>query len=274
MSCSASSRQQPRPRRITRAASRAAAAALLSDSPGEVVAHILKQCEPRDFGALACTAQWLHPLLELALRLRAGENGHALPKKLPLGDDSCHRRVQVLLSLERQRAQLGRRTIAAGMSHSLFISPEGTLLSCGTEWDVDGNPTPGLLGHGELAEEELPANSIHVPTPLPGLASVRIRSVAAGVSLSLAVTSEGEVYSWGQGNMGQLGHGTWASSQSTPRQITALASERVVAVEAGLILSPPFLFSSDSSLLSLLVGGARATGDPGNISFCRSFPPE
>ena len=70
------------------------------------------------------------------------------------------------------------------MSHSLFISPEGTLLSCGTEWDVDGNPTPGLLGHGELAEEELPANSIHVPTPLPGLASVRIRSVAAGVSLA------------------------------------------------------------------------------------------
>ena len=103
MSSSASScRQQPRPRRITRAASRAAAAALLSDSPGEVVAHILKQCDPRDFGALACTAQWLHPLLELALRLRAGENGHALPKKLPLGDDSCHRRVQVLLSLERR----------------------------------------------------------------------------------------------------------------------------------------------------------------------------
>ena len=29
--------------------------------------------------------------------------------------------------------------------------------------------------------------------------------------------------------------GTWTSSQSTPRQITALASERVVAVEAGFI---------------------------------------
>mmetsp|Transcript_5279 Transcript_5279/g.17018 ORF Transcript_5279/g.17018 Transcript_5279/m.17018 type:complete len:388 (+) Transcript_5279:129-1292(+) len=227
--------RQHRPQRVTRAASRAAAAALLADSPGEVVAHVLKHCKLRDFGALTCTARWLHPLLELALRLRALENGHALPQKLQLDDDSCHRRVQAMLSLEWRRTQIGRRTIAAGMSHSLFISPEGTLLSCGTEWDVDGNPMPGLLGHGELAVEELPANSIYAPTPIPGLANVRIRSVAAGVSLSLAVTFDGEVYSWGQGTMGQLGHGTWTSSQSTPRQITALASERVVAVEAGFI---------------------------------------
>ena len=140
--------RQHRPQRVTRAASRAAAAALLADSPGEVVAHVLKHCKLRDFGALTCTARWLHPLLELALRLRALENGHALPQKLQLDDDSCHRRVQAMLSLEWRRTQIGRRTIAAGMSHSLFISPEGTLLSCGTEWDVDGNPTPGLLGHG------------------------------------------------------------------------------------------------------------------------------
>ena len=155
--------RQHRPQRVTRAASRAAAAALLADSPGEVVAHILKHCKLRDFGALTCTAGWLHPLLELALRLRAGENGHALPQKLQLDDDSCHRRVQAMLSLEWRRTQTGRRTIAAGMSHSLFISPEGTLLSCGTEWDVDGNPTPGLLGHGTRSP---PATQHRTPSPL------------------------------------------------------------------------------------------------------------
>jgi len=209
-------------RRATRDA-RVAAAALLLEPPGEIVAHILKHCAVSDLCSLVATCRRLHPIIEIALRLRATEGGHTLPTPSTSGDDDCcRRRVQQLLHLEWRRMQLSRRTIAAGMSHSLFISPAGALLSCGTEWDVDGNPTPGLLGHGELAEEDVPANSVHVPTPIPSLRGTRIRSVAAGVSLSLAVTEAGEVYSWGQGNMGQLGHGWTTQSQSTPRRILAL----------------------------------------------------
>lgn len=230
----------PVTRRASRAAAQVAAAALLLEPPAEIVAHILKHCQMRDFCALACTCRQLHPVIEIALRLRTVEGGHALPK-YPASVGACHRRVQQLLHLERRRMLLSRRTIAAGMSHSLFISAAGELLSCGTEWDVDGNPTPGLLGHGELAEEDVPASSVHVPTPIPALAGIRIRSVAAGVSLSLAVTEAGECFSWGQGSMGQLGHG-WSfpgepEGESVPRRIDGLKDVRVVAVEAGFIHS-------------------------------------
>jgi hypothetical protein len=216
----------PVTRRASRAAARAAATALLLEPPAEIVAHILKHCALLDFCALACTCRQLHPILEIALRLRTVEGGHALPRQ-PAGAGACHARVQQLLLLERRRAQLSRRTIAAGMSHSLFISATGELLSCGTEWDVDGNPMPGLVGHGEIVEEDVPASSVHVPTPIPTLAGIRIRSIAAGVSLSLAVTEAGEVFSWGQGTMGQLGHGWSTQAQSVPRRIESLQHVRV-----------------------------------------------
>jgi len=212
---------------------------LLLGVPGEVAALTIKYLEPRDFAALCMCSRALHVLVEQALRLRSVEQGYALPLVLPAGEARCHERVQLILSLERRRAQLGR-TISAGMSHSLFISPEGNLLSCGTEWDHAGNPAPGLVGHGELVETGDTPAQIIAPTRLPSLHGVRITAVTAGVTFSLALSAEGQVFSWGQGDMRQLGHG-WtpeahhASFEHTPRRITALQGERVIAVEAGFI---------------------------------------
>jgi hypothetical protein len=133
--------------------------ALLFGVPAEVAALMIKHCQPCDFAALCMCCRALHTLVEQALllrsliltptptptptstlaliptlipnpspnqglRLRSVEQGYALPQVLPGGEARCHERVQLILSLERRRAQLGR-TISAGMSHSLFISPEG-----------------------------------------------------------------------------------------------------------------------------------------------------
>ena len=98
--------------------------AWLFDIPSEVAALAIKHCQPRDFAALCVSSRALHPLIEQALMLRTVEQGHALPQVLPTGEECCHDRVQAILALERRRAQLGR-TISAGMSHSLFVSPEG-----------------------------------------------------------------------------------------------------------------------------------------------------
>lgn len=44
-------------------------------------------------------------------------------------------------------------------------------------------------------------------SPVPGLASKVVVNVACGSSYSAAVTDEGELYTWGSGENGRLGHG-------------------------------------------------------------------
>ena len=48
------------------------------------------------------------------------------------------------------------------------------------------------------------------PTLIAGLAGKQVVQIACGSTHSAAVTSEGELYTWGRGNYGRLGHGKYA----------------------------------------------------------------
>mmetsp|Transcript_11313 Transcript_11313/g.34971 ORF Transcript_11313/g.34971 Transcript_11313/m.34971 type:complete len:940 (+) Transcript_11313:1-2820(+) len=95
-----------------------------------------------------------------------------------------------LLTLEGLRVA----HVASGESHSLFLTEEGRVWTCGSGFC-------GILGHGSL--EDCPQ-----PRLLESLAHTQVLHVAVGVRHSVAVSEKGQVFTWGSADMGQLGHGS------------------------------------------------------------------
>jgi alpha-tubulin suppressor-like RCC1 family protein len=86
----------------------------------------------------------------------------------------------------RQRRCRESPHIAAAFSATLFVDPANRLLACG---------------------QSVAAGQHFDPTPVAGMADVRVRSVAAGDSHCLVLRWDGLVYSWGKNTQGKLGHG-------------------------------------------------------------------
>ena len=108
----------------------------------------------------------------------------------------------------------------------------------------------GQLGNGTIA------NTItEAPLPVVGLSGVV--GVAAGDTHSVAVKSDGTVWTWGYNLNRQLGYETTAISSGTPRPIVGLSG--VVAVAAGGAHS--LALTSNGTVIAW---GASGTGQLGN----------
>ena len=78
---------------------------------------------------------------------------------------------------------------------------------------------------------------LSLPSPLsfssfPSGAQHKVLDIACGKEHCMLLTEHGQVYSWGGGSRGQLGHGTLASEEA-PRLIMALDGMRVRKISAG-----------------------------------------
>ena len=105
----------------------------------------------------------------------------------------------------------GQRVLAvsAGAAHSLALTADGSVWS----W---GFGLLGKLGHGdEQAQRQ--------PRKVDALAGQRVVAVSAGGGHSLAVTANGDTFTWGDGSHGGLGHGEDLSNQLLPKKIEAWA---------------------------------------------------
>lgn len=89
-----------------------------------------------------------------------------------------------------------------------------SFLSCGE----------GRAGHGDC-HSACPRNC-DKPRLIEALKSRRIRDIACGSSHSAALTSSGELYTWGLGEYGRLGHGDNATQLKPKMVITRAHSAR------------------------------------------------
>lgn len=83
------------------------------------------------------------------------------------------------------------KKMIAGAEHVLVLSSNGDVFSlgCGLR---------GALGHGDVASYE-------TPKQIEALAGLKIIDIAAGSFHSIAVSSFGDIYTWGWNTNGQLG---------------------------------------------------------------------
>ncbi|XP_028771495.1 ultraviolet-B receptor UVR8-like [Neltuma alba] len=109
--------------------------------------------------------------------------------------------------------------ISAGASHSVALLSGNVVCSWGRGED-------GQLGHGD-AEDRL------FPTQLSSLDGQEIVSVTCGADHTIAYSeSRTEVFSWGWGDFGRLGHGN-SSDLFTPLPIKALQGLRIKQIACG-----------------------------------------
>ena len=83
----------------------------------------------------------------------------------------------------------------ADSAHAAAVTRCGELLC----W---GNASDGKLGHGDRRKA-----AAEFPQRVVDLSGVRICAVACGAAHTVALTTQGKLYSWGRGANGRLGHG-------------------------------------------------------------------
>jgi len=99
------------------------------------------------------------------------------------------------------------KAIAAGSSHSLALTDNGTVLA----W---GNNRDGQLGDGNIRTKDTPVQVVD------GNGTLRnVTTIAAGEYHSLALKDDGTVWSWGANGSGQLGDGTAGGGMGTTKPV-------------------------------------------------------
>lgn len=115
----------------------------------------------------------------------------------------------------------GVSQVACGAEYSVAVAGAGTekqLFSWG--WGDFGR-----LGTGDCRD-------VFIPYPLPALASKVVVNVACGDTHTLVATNEGEVFSFGRNQNGQLGLGS-IQDCLLPQQVVALKGKHVLRVACG-----------------------------------------
>nr|XP_048720090.1 X-linked retinitis pigmentosa GTPase regulator isoform X6 [Caretta caretta] len=109
--------------------------------------------------------------------------------------------------------------VSCGYYHSALVTRDGELYTF-------GEPENGKLG---LSPEQL--KNSRVPQLVPGILG-RVNKVACGGGHTVALT-ETDVYTFGLGQYGQLGHGTFIFETSAPKAVEHLKRHKICNIACG-----------------------------------------
>jgi len=165
---------------------------------------------PHEWGQVACG--WRHTAA-LATSGAPFTWGDGYQMQLGHGDQLMQLRPKLVALLAATRL----RQLECGNHHCVAVCARGQVYT----W---GSGSRGQLGHGIGRNEAVP----RIVSALSGWHIVR---VACGWH-SLALTADGQLFSWGDGRHGQLGHRTFHAELS-PRRIDALSGVRMVGIACG-----------------------------------------
>ncbi|XP_047043490.1 PH, RCC1 and FYVE domains-containing protein 1-like [Lolium rigidum] len=112
--------------------------------------------------------------------------------------------------------------VACGEFHTCAVTTTGELYTWG-----DGTHNVGLLGHGTDVGHWIPRR---ISGALEGL---QIAYVSCGTWHTALITSMGQLFTFGDGSFGVLGHGD-VKSISYPREIESLSGLKTIAVACGV----------------------------------------
>ncbi|XP_063314711.1 probable E3 ubiquitin-protein ligase HERC3 isoform X1 [Pelobates fuscus] len=110
--------------------------------------------------------------------------------------------------------------VACGQSHNLALSCEGQVFSWGA-----GNE--GQLGHSSTEA------SIPVPRLIKKLSQHKIHQVSCGNQHCMALSDDGQLFTWGQNCHGQLGLGSGFGSQCSAHRVKSLEGIPLAQIVAG-----------------------------------------
>ena len=177
-----------------------------------------------------------------------------------LGDGTTTRRTApVVVNLP---AGVTPRALAAGSLHSLALGSDGQVYA----WGRNAN---GQLGDGSTTQRTSP-----VALSLP--AGVTALAIEAGASHSLALGSDGKLYSWGLNDAGQLGNGSTAQRLS-PNAVPTYDSQTVLesstnpsAVGQLVILSVEVVGNAPTGTVQFKDGSTNL-GGPVELAFEQAY---
>nr|XP_033805364.1 X-linked retinitis pigmentosa GTPase regulator [Geotrypetes seraphini] len=160
-------------------------------------------------------------------QLAAGSNTSAaltVDGKLFMWGDNCEGQIGQANETNvcaPQQVNIGKQVswVSCGYYHSAFVTWTGELYTF-------GEPENGKLG---LPPEHL--KNHRVPQLVPGI-SGKVAMVSCGGGHTVALT-ESDVYTFGLGQFGQLGHGTFTFEVAVPRPVEQLRKQKIQYIACG-----------------------------------------